>query len=236
MTKAKRRITKFNFESEGAHCALVTAGANQQTVLTMKALDPEEPSQNLSSSVESQDGDVVKAEDEKLTNKGIESMSKEKKEMSAEELQTMINKAAEDIVKERLETLEKQYADKDAERNKELEVLKAAEEARTSQVYLTKAEKVSKYLGEETDKEALAKSLRKAEMDEELAPLMKAFGELQDTVSKEELLVEKGVSATSDQPNTEEAKIEELAKSYQKEEGLSAQKAYMKAYEEVKTA
>lgn len=39
MTKAKRKINKFNFEEEGAHVALVTQAANQQTVLMMKSKD-----------------------------------------------------------------------------------------------------------------------------------------------------------------------------------------------------
>lgn len=38
--EATRRITKFNFESEGAHVALVDAAANLQEVLVMKSADP----------------------------------------------------------------------------------------------------------------------------------------------------------------------------------------------------
>lgn len=39
--KAKRKIHKFDFQSEGAHIALVDKAANLQTVLTMKAAEKE---------------------------------------------------------------------------------------------------------------------------------------------------------------------------------------------------
>src|SRR5690606_11566493 len=42
MNKAKRRITNFNFESEGAHVALVDKAANLQEVLVMKSLKASE--------------------------------------------------------------------------------------------------------------------------------------------------------------------------------------------------
>lgn len=42
MSKAKRKITKFNFESEGAHLSLVTQAANLQQALVMKSLTASE--------------------------------------------------------------------------------------------------------------------------------------------------------------------------------------------------
>lgn len=227
--KAKRRITKFNFEKEGAHLSLVDKAANLQEVLVMKAL--EQPEKNLSSSVESQDEDVSKkAEDETLTEKGTTPMSEDtKKELSVEE---QIAKAVEAQRKEIEEQIAKQYEDKFEESTKELQILKSLEEKRQEEIYKSKAEAVAKFLGEDTDKVELAKALRKAEKDEELAPLMKAFAELKDSVSKEDLLVEKGASKTEDQPSDEEAMVIAKSKEYVAK-GMDKLDADLKAYEEV---
>ncbi len=322
MTKAARKITEFNFKSEGAHVALVDKAANLQEVLIMKSAQaseeeiekvlskdvtvkmsimefltryigiwweeaemvagllgysaedlysPEEGpmdfismvqdrmdsvqinksestekfiekfgefqskylNKNASSSVKGEE--IVKTEDETNINKGDKLMSEENK-VTPEALEEQINKAAEKIVSERLEALEKSYKEKEETVAKELQVLKAAEEARTNQVYLTKAEAVAKYLGEETDKEALAKSLRKAEADEEMSALMKAFKELQDTVSKDDALEEVGKSVTKDQPTDEETKIEELQKSLMKEQKMTSAAAYVEAARQVRSA
>ena len=41
MNKPKRKVHAFNFKAEGSHVALVDRAANLQTVLTMKAAEPE---------------------------------------------------------------------------------------------------------------------------------------------------------------------------------------------------
>lgn len=323
MTKAKRKINEFNFDTEGAHVALVDKAANGQSVLVMKSLKASEEEikkalskdvtvkmtimefltrhldmwwddaeivagllgytaddlvggfedsassivdyvqanidsvqinksankeqvetfnkflekfasfedkyleKNLTSSVESEDEDVVtKAEDDKPTNEEVE--------MTQDEIQEMINKAAGDLAKEQVQAVEKAYEAKVEATNKELQVLKAAHETRTAQEYLTKAAEYTQYLGEDADKEAIAKALRAVEGLEEAAPLLDVLKALKDVASKDDLLEEVGKSATEDQPSDTESKIVALQKSFMEaDKTLSKPAAYVKAADQI---
>lgn len=238
MTSPKRKITNFNFESEGAHVALVDKAANQQEVLVMKALDKEEPQKDSQPSVESQGEDVVKTEGKETISKTKEECTNmsDKVEVTQEQLEEQINKAAESIVAKRLEELEKSYEDKVNAATEEVQLLKAREEAREKQEYLAKAEGLAKYLGEDADKEAIAKALMAVEKNEEATPLMQVLKSVIDMVEKDEekLFEEIGKSSTKDQPTDMETKVEELQKSLMKDEGLSEHAAYVKAFDTVR--
>lgn len=232
--KAKRKITNFNFESEGAHLAMVDKAANLQEVLVMKAVEPLE--KNSQSSAASQDEDVVKAEDETETQKEVSKTMTDKTEVTQESLEEQINKAAESIVAKRLEEIEKAANEKVEKVEKQLEVFKAREESREKQEYLAKAEGFAKYLGEEADKESIAKALKAVEGTEEAKPVMDILKALKDMAEKDEegIFKEIGQSATQDQPEGQEAKIEALQKSLMKEEGISEHAAYVKAADQVR--
>lgn len=244
MTKAKKRLSKFNFEDEGAAVALVGkfqgGPANNVTTLITKstsdiseeelnkALDESET--DLTSSVESEGEDVVtKAEDVKQT--------KEEVEMTQEEIQEMIAKAAGDLAKEQVEAIEKAYAEKAEKAEKELNVLKAAHDARVHQEYLVKAAELAAFVGEDADKEAIAKALRAVEAIEEAAPLLQVLKALKDTASKDELFEEVGKSATEEQPSDFESKVEVLTKSLmEKNPSLKEFEAYIQAADELRGA
>lgn len=227
MTEAKRKILDFNFESEGAHVALVDKAANLQEVLVMKSLDSQKDSQP---SVDSQGEDVVKTEGtETEINKEVNTMTTE---VNQETLEEQINKAAEAIVAKRLEEIEKAADAKVEAVSKELEVFKAREDAREKQEYLAKAEAFASYLGEDADKEAIAKSLAFIEKSEDAKAAAELLKSLKDALDKESSFEEIGKSATEDQPTTEEAKVEELQKSFEAE-GMTSARAYTKAYEQV---
>ena len=227
MDKPTRKITNFNFESEGAHVALVSRAANKKTVLVMKALDQEEPQPNLSSSVtDSQDGDVVKTEDE--INKGTNKMAEQTKELNVEE---QIAKAVEAQRKEVEERVAKEYEAKFEENSKELQILKGLEEKRQTEIFTTKAKEIAGVLGEDTDVEALAKGLRKAEADEELTAVVKALKELHDASTKADLLSETGVTKSADQGQDEDSQIQAIQKSMlEKDPSMANHDAYVEAY------
>lgn len=230
MTEAKRKILDFNFESEGAHVALVDKAANLQEVLVMKSLDSQKDSQP---SVDSQGEDVVKTEGtETEINKEVNTMTTE---VNQETLEEQINKAAEAIVAKRLEEIEKAADAKVEAVSKELEIFKAREEARSKQEYLAKAEGFAKYLGEDADKEAIAKSLAAVEKSEDAKAIMDVLKSLKDTLDKESGFEEIGKSATEDQPTDDEAKIASVQKSLM-EGGMPEVDAYVKAFEQVKGA
>lgn len=322
MNKPKRKITNFNFESEGAHVALVDKAANQQEVLVMKstkateeeiqkavsvnlklplmefltrymhmnideaetiagmlgcsyedlyevndmngfkemvesnlnkvvAVSKSETAQKFvgafeefirkhftkaSSSVE--DGEEVNKSTEDKTDKPKEESKAmpDKVEVTQENLEEQINKAAESIVAKRLEEIEKAANEKVEAVSKELEIFKAREEAREKQEYLAKAESFAKYLGEEADKEAIAKALMTIEKSEETKPMLDVLKALKDFAEKEDegLFEEIGKSATKDQPTDFEAKVEAVQKSLMDEKGLSESAAYVQAYDKVR--
>jgi len=322
MTKAKRKITKFDFTSEGAHCALVDAAANKQQVLVMKSASASEEEiqkavevnmkmtllefltrylglyideaevvagmmgmsfddlyqeneiesfeelvqtnldkvqvnktedskikdafesyiekyrqKNSQPSVESQGEDVEKAEgkETKIEKEESKAMT-DKVEVTQENLEEQINKAAESIVAKRLEEIEKAANEKVEAVSKELEIFKAREEAREKQEYLAKAESLAKYLGEEADKEAIAKALMSIEKSEESKPMLDVLKALKDFAEKEDegLFEEIGKSATKDQPTDFETKVEAVQKSLMDEKGLSESAAYVQAYDKVR--
>src|SRR5690554_295815 len=321
MTKAKRKITKFDFTSEGAHCALVDAAANKQQVLVMKSTKASEEeikkavvvnltlnllefltrylglyideaemvagmldmnfddlyqeeeissfedmvqrnldkvqvnkseasekfvesfsnylekySSKASSSVE--DGEAVNKSTEDKTDKPKEESKAmtDKVEVTQENLEEQINKAAESIVAKRLEEIEKAANEKVEAVSKELEIFKAREDAREKQEYLAKAESLAKYLGEEADKEAIAKALMAIEKSEESKPMLDVLKALKDFAEKEDegLFEEIGKSATKDQPTDFETKVEAVQKSLMDEKGLSESAAYVQAYDQVR--
>ncbi len=244
MTKAKKRLSKFNFEDDGAAVALVGkfqgGPANGVTTLITKSTSDitdeelnkalDEPEENLTSSVESGDEDVVtKAEDDKPTNEEVN--------MTQEEIQEMINKAAGDLAKEQVAEIEKAYEAKIEATDKELQVLKAAHETRTEQEYLNKAADYAQFLGEDADKAAIAKALRAVEGLEEAAPLMDVLKALKDVAAKDDLLEEVGKSATEAQPTDFEAKVEVLQKSLMEADPkLKEFEAYVQAADQLRTA
>lgn len=325
MTKAVRRIKKFDFTGEGAHVALVDKAANGQSVLIMKsahASDEEiskalsrdvtvqmtiwefltrylrvdwdaaeviagilgysaedidnpysdEPktwveriqeridavtihksvaseqflekfeqfvskhlNPDLSSSVASEGGDieVTKAEDES-TNNEVDPQMSEKNEITQKSIEEMVAKAAQELAKEQVAALEKAYAAKAEEATRELQVLKAAHEARVHQEYLTKAAGYSAFLGEDADNEAVAKALRAVEALEEAAPLLDVLKSLKSIAEKGDLLVEVGKSATEEQPSDTDSKALAIAKSLREADpSLTQRQAEMKAYEQL---
>jgi len=187
---------------------------------------------NSQSSVTSQDEDVAPTEDKTINKEDSNHMSVENTEMTQKSLEEMIQKAAKELAQEQVEALEKAYAEKAEETSKELQVLKAAHEARTAQEYLTKAAEYAQYLGEDADKEAIAKALRAVEGVEDAAPVLEVLKALKEMVSKEDILEEVGKSATDDQPSDFESKVEAVQKSLV-DEGMSKAAAYVKAYDTV---
>lgn len=180
--------------------------------------------QDSPSSVEKDDGENVKPTDD---NEVVTKMSEENTgELSIEE---QIQKAAERLVETQMEEVRK----REAARDEEIAVLKAEQNAQRHAKFVAKAEKLAGELGEDTDVEALAKALESAEASEETSPLVKALESLVDTSEKSELLEEIGKSASKEQPLDDENRIVELQKQYQGE-GLDENKAYLRAYEEVK--
>lgn len=172
---------------------------------------------------------VTKAEDGKPTNEEVQ--------MTQEEIQEMISKAAGDLAKEQVAEIEKAYEAKAEATNKELQILKAAHETRTAQEYLTKASEYAQFLGEDADKEAIAKALRAVEGIEEAAPLLQVLKALKDVAAKDDLLEEVGKSATKEQPTDQEAKIEVLQKSLMEADpSLKEFEAYVQAADKLRTA
>lgn len=169
---------------------------------------------------------VTKAEDGKPTNEEVQ--------MTQEEIQEMINKAANDLADSRVEEITKAFEAKDAERSKELQVLKAAHETRTAQEYLTKASEYAQFLGEDADKEAIAKALRAVEGIEDAAPLMEVLKALKEVAAKDDLLEEVGKSATKEQPSDVDSQVIVVAKSLKESDpNLTQRQAEMKAYEQI---
>ncbi len=322
MTKATRKITNFNFESDGAHVALVDKAANQQEVLVMKSAAASEkeitkavevnvklslleyltrylylsideaeevagllgysfddlytPDSNINSFEEMVQAnlDKVKVNKSEAAEKfvgafeefkqkyltkasssveGGDSVSKSteetnpkpeeesitmttEKEVTQESLEEQINKAAEAIVAKRLEEIEKSANERVEQVSKELEVFKAREDARQKQEYLTKAEGYAKYLGEDADKEAIAKALMAVEQSEDAKPMLDILKALKSFADQDAdgIFDEIGKSATQDQPTDTESKVEALQKSLEKEEGLTASAAYVKAFDQVR--
>jgi uncharacterized protein YdbL (DUF1318 family) len=310
MDNAKRRIKKFDFSAEGAHCALVDKAANAQTVLVMKAatatltvpvmefltryvglwyddaemlagmmgltkediiredypetweeavqenldkvtLQKSEQAGRIKETFEDYLSKRSKQALETTSEEAVSSTKEGAEEINVEDnssvtnevtkmtdkteltLEEQIQKAANSIVESRVEELEKAYTAKAEAVQKELDILKAAEEARTEHLYLAKADKLAVHLGEEADKPAIAKAFRKAEADEELNVLVKALEKMSEMKAQEPVLEEIGKSATSEQEMDDEATIESISKKLQKEEGLSSSAAYVKAFEQV---
>lgn len=179
--------------------------------------------QDSPSSVEKDDGENVKPTDDKEV---VTKMSEENTEVSIEE---QIQKAAERLMETQMEEVRK----REEARDEEIAVLKAEQNAQRHAKFVAKAEKLKEQLGEDTDVEALAKALESAEASEEVSPLLKAVEALAHSSSNDELLDEIGKSASSEQPLDDENRIVELKKQYQGE-GLDENKAYLRAYEEVK--
>lgn len=178
----------------------------------------------------SEDAEVVPDEDNQPVNKEVNTMSD--KEMNYEE---QLQKAAEKIAADQVAAVEKKYADQMDKYSKEVELLKAADELRTKQEYVAKAEAVAAHIGDSADVEGLAKALRKAEKDEEMSSLLKAVEELTKSAGKEELLEEVGKSATQEQELDKEARIEALAKSKREANpSLAEFEAYIAAADELR--
>lgn len=171
---------------------------------------------------------VTKAEDGKPTNEEVQ--------MTQEEIQEMISKAAGDLAKEQVAEIEKAYEAKAEATNKELQILKAAHETRTAQEYLTKASEYAQFLGEDADKEAIAKALRTVEGIEDAAPLLQVLKALKDVAAKDDLLEEVGKSATKEQPSDIDSQVIAIAKSLKEvDPSLTQRQAEMKAYEQIVT-
>lgn len=201
-------------------------------VETFKSFKAKYLEKNLTSSVESEGGDVVNKTEDEPTNKEV--VTKMTEEVTQDSLEEMIKKAASDLAKEQIANIEKAYEEKAAETAKELQVLKAAHETRTHQEYLKKAEEYAQFLGEDADKEAIAKALRSIEGFEEAAPVMQILKSLKDLASKDDLLTEVGKSATKEQPSDLDSQAIAIAKSLRESDpSLSERQAEMKAYEQL---
>lgn len=160
-----------------------------------------------------------------------EHMTVETQEQTTKEL---IQKAAKEIADSQIAALTKQYEDRATASENELKILKAAHEARMHQEYVTKAEELATYIGEDVDKEALAKSLRAVEALEEGAEVMAALKALKSTADKQELFVEVGKSATKDQTLDIESQVTVIAKSLRENDPtLTVRQAEMRAYEQL---
>jgi hypothetical protein len=196
---------------------------------------------NLLSSVEGgnatlEDEDVVtKAEDDKSTKQEVgKQMPDKNEELTQKSVEAMVQKAAADLAKEQVEAIEKSYAAKAEESNKELQVLKAAHETRTHQEYVAKASEYVSLLGEDADVEGIAKALRAVEGLEEAAPLMDVLKALKKAAGQDDLLVEVGKSATEEQPSDIDSQAIAVAKSLRESDpSLTQRQAEMKAYEQL---
>jgi vacuolar-type H+-ATPase subunit I/STV1 len=229
MNKAKRKITEFNFEEDGAHVALVDKAANEQTVLVMKALKKDEPEKDSQSSAASQDEDVVKAEDQKTTvEKNEENSMTQETEVQKSELEIELEKA-----KAQLADLEKAQEEKVAlekslkEMSETITVLKAAEEKRKEAEYLEKAKQHAMVLTDDLPAADLAKALRLAEETEGCAALVKAFEAYRDMAAKSDALEEIGKSVADDR--TVGTKLDMAIEKAMKDHGVD----YMKALDVV---
>ena len=248
-TAKKKRLSKFNFEYDGAAVALVGdfqgGPANGVTTLITKATEDitsgdlekalGETPKDFSSSVQDGENVVSKTEDDTIS-KTKEDDSEMTEQVTETNLEEQIEKAAEAIVAKRLEALEKSYEEKLQEQSKEVELLKARETAREKQEYLAKAEEFAKYLGEEADKEAIAKAIQSVEQSEDAKPVLDILKSLKGMVEQtdDKLFEEVGKSTTQDQPTDMETKVEALQKSLMKDEGLSEHAAYVRAFDEVR--
>lgn len=218
MIKATRRLTNISFEKEGAHVALV--GKHQggpangiPTLITKATSDITDEAFNkaLESTSEGTVSSTQEEVDKSVADKST--VTKEETNMTQEELQAHIEKAAEALVSTRIEEVEKAAKEREESIMSQLSVMKAAEDARTAQVFMARAEELTKALGEGTDKEALAKALRKAEGDAELEVLVKSLTSLAGAKEQEPLLEEVGKSATQEQELDLDTRVEQLVKS-----------------------
>lgn len=146
--------------------------------------------ETVSSSKE--DAESVKTdEDNQPVNKEVTQMTQEVN------VQELIAKALEaeraELAKAAEEKAEAKYQEIAKAQSQELELLKAAEEARQTQAFIAKAAEFETHLGEGEGKvEALAKALRKMEADEELKAAVDLLKSLKSTVDNADMLSEVG--------------------------------------------
>lgn len=195
--------------------------------LLKKAKENPEDTRNDKSNPTSEGNDNMS---EQETTKSVDSS------LTPEAIQETIQKA----VEEERARIAKKYEEEFKSQQEELQVLKAAEELRKHTAFKAEAESIKEVVGDTVDVEALAKSLRVVSETPEAKEALNVLKALKDTVSNSAALIEKGFGSdgvyggeVGDEP--EESKVEQLAKSYMKQDSsLDYSLAYVKAYDSIK--
>ena len=170
-----------------------------------------------------------------LTEKGVKSMPQANDNVSQAFVQEQIAKALaekESTIKAEVEAVYKQREEK---LSAELAVLKSFEDQRQAAIFKAQAESIKEVLGDTVEVEALAKALRSANENEDTKSLVALVKSLVATTKTDETLVEKGATpAATPEDNSEDSKVEAIAKSLlDADPTMPSYTAYCKAYEQV---
>ena len=204
--KARKRLSNFDFTSEDSHVALVDKGANERSILVMKALEPKEQEDlgKEQSQIEKNAEPVGTAEEpirkdesmkvedpksEDLTKAETPVITEDSKEIEKKADETkveVVEKSAEQIAMEKeLEELRKAKTQVEADKA-ELEELRKAKEAKEHEEFVNKAKELKT-----DDADVFAKTLKKCKYaleEEEYETLVKQLEKLKNIEDNKDLL------------------------------------------------
>ena len=192
--KAKRRLTDFNFESEGSHVALVHAaqggGANGWTTLITKAtndISEQEVEKAMASDTESQSLTL-----------GIEDNMQEEIQKAVEAAELVLKAQFEEVIKAKDEEILKAKA-----------TIEAFEKAQVEAVAKARKEAIAAVEKDAEQAEVLFKSLE-AVSDEAFEAVIKSLKAKQEMLDNSELFIEKGANS-EEAADRQEQKIDTMA-------------------------